>query len=521
MRAMRRRWVESPIISRLWHACRSRGTCLTRLLPIAPPAQLPIEPVLPAHLDTGPPEIAHLDFAPADVAAVEDAGHAKRRNRRVALTGLTSTAARVVQMGISLVTVPLTLKYLGAERFGLWMTMNAVLAMASFADFGIGSGLLNVVSEAFGQDDVAAIRRAVSSGFAVMGAIAAVLAGVFFLAYPFVDWAHFFGVTSPVASRDAAPAIAVFAVCFALNIALDVVQRVQLGLQQGYRYGAWQAVGSVLALGGVLVAIHLRVGLPVLLVAIAGGPVLAVGLNVLHFFGVVRRDLRPRWGLVSPGLVRRVARLGSMFFVLQLVSAVSFSGDNFILARVLGAASVPQYSIPQRLFAIINVVMMMLVAPLWPAYGEAMARGDIAWVSRTLRRSLLTVAAGTGVAAAALLVLAPWVLRWWVGPTIQASFAMLLGLAVWACFGAVGYAAETFMNAAGSVRVQVVVAAVFGVGCVGLKVFAVRRFGAVALPWATIVSYVLLSAVPIAVYVPRLLGRMRRSRVPLEWRAAR
>ena len=45
------------------------------------------------------------------------------RNRRALLTGSASTLARIVQIGTSLVTVPLTLRYLGNERFGLWMTI--------------------------------------------------------------------------------------------------------------------------------------------------------------------------------------------------------------------------------------------------------------------------------------------------------------------------------------------------------------------------------------------------------------
>ena len=155
------------------------------------------------------------------------------RNRRALLTGGASTLARVVQIGTSLVTVPLTLRYLGNERFGLWMTISSILAMASFADFGVGNGVLNCVSSAYGKDDTSGVRRAVSSGFAVLSCIAALLLATFAAIYSLVDWATFFRVTSPLARSEAGPSLAVFAICFALNISMDVVQRVQLGLQQG------------------------------------------------------------------------------------------------------------------------------------------------------------------------------------------------------------------------------------------------------------------------------------------------
>ncbi|MGC1782963.1 MAG: hypothetical protein WA708_10630, partial [Acidobacteriaceae bacterium] len=87
---------------------------------------------------------------------------AGERHRRAALTGITSTIAHLARMGVALVTVPLTLHYLGAERFGLWMTISSVLAMASFADFGIGNGVLNTVADAFGRNDLVTIRRAIS-----------------------------------------------------------------------------------------------------------------------------------------------------------------------------------------------------------------------------------------------------------------------------------------------------------------------------------------------------------------------
>jgi O-antigen/teichoic acid export membrane protein len=433
------------------------------------------------------------------------------RNRRAVLTGGAATLARVVQIGTSLITLPLTLKYLGNERFGLWMTISSVLAMAAFADFGVGNGVLNTVAKAYGKDDTDGIRKAVSSGFAVLNTIATILILLFFAVYRFVSWGNFFRTVSPQARAEAGPALAVFAVCFALNISMDVVQRVQLGLQQGYRYGLWQLFGSLLGFIGVLGGISLHVSLPVLVVAIAGAPILATTLNAIHFFGFVRADLRPKLGFVSRDAISQIARLGGLFFVLQVVVAVSYSADNFIIARTLGAMTVPEYSIPQRMFALVTMMSAMLITPLWPAYGEAVARGDLPWVRRTLSRSVLFVLAASSMASALLLLLAPRLLYWWVGPSIHPPFLLLLGLAIWSVIECCGTALAMFLNSVAAMRFQISVSVTFGVVCVTMKVLLARRFGLVAVPWSTIISYSLVEALPWMFFVPRLMRKLESS----------
>ena len=422
--------------------------------------------------------------------------------------GGAAAIARVVQIGTSLITVPLTLKYLGNERFGLWMTISSVLAMAAFADFGVGNGVLNTVAKSLGEDDWDGVRNAVSSGFAVLSSIAVLLLASFAAIYPLVDWGHFFRVLSPLAQSEAGPALAVFATCFALNISMDVVQRVQLGLQQGYRYGLWQLCGSLMGFAGVLAGIWLHVSLPVLVTAIAGAPILATALNAIHFFGFVRPDLRPSRAHVSGETISKIARLGGLFFVLQVVIAVSYSADNFIIARTLGAAAVPEYSIPQRMFALLTMMSSMIVAPLWPAYSEAISRGDVKWVRRTLSRSLLAVTATAGLGAGVLLLLAPKLLYLWIGPRIHPPFFLLLGLATWSVIECCGTALAMFLNGVAAVRFQIAMSVSFGVVCLTVKVFLTRHFGVVAIPWSTIISFGLVEALPWVFFVPRLLGKL-------------
>jgi O-antigen/teichoic acid export membrane protein len=449
-------------------------------------------------------------------ASDHDAGQrGTGRSRRAAITGGTAVLARAVQVSTSLITIPLAVHYLGNERFGLWMTISSVLAMANFADFGIGNGVLNTVAEAFGKNDFDRIRTAISSGFAILSTVGLLLLAFFSLTFVWVSWADVFRVASAEARSEAAPALMVFALCFALNIPLDLVQRAQLGLQQGFRMNLWQVCGSLTGLAGVVAGIEMHAGLPALVAALAGAPVLATAFNTFHFFVISRPDLRPRRRFVSRQAISRIASFGTLFFVLQLVGAVAFSADNFIIARTLGASAVPDYSIPQRMFSVISMMVAMLVTPLWPAYGEAISRGDIPWVRRTLGRSLGWVFGFAAIASSAMLLIADRLLAWWIGPHISPPFVLLVGLALWTVVECCGTNIAMFLNGGGVIRFQIIVASIFGVTCLAVKVYLTRRYGILAVPWATLFTYLPIVMVPTTIYVPRALKHLRSAPEPV------
>src|SRR5207248_1138716 len=111
-------------------------------------------------------------------------------------------------------------------------------------------------------------------------------------------------------------------------------------------------------------------------------------INHLYVFHWRRPQLRPRWSHFSAGAARRLLGMGGLFLVLQISMAFAFTSDNLVAAQVLGPEAVTQYSVPYRLFGIFITMLMVILGPLWPAYGEAASRGDVDWVVRTLKRSL-------------------------------------------------------------------------------------------------------------------------------------
>jgi DNA methylase len=62
----------------------------------------------------------------------------RERYRRASLSASTSFVAQALNIVISLVSVPLTLRYLGQERYGVWLTISSLLAWVARLVMGRG-----------------------------------------------------------------------------------------------------------------------------------------------------------------------------------------------------------------------------------------------------------------------------------------------------------------------------------------------------------------------------------------------
>jgi len=437
-----------------------------------------------------------------------DEGRSKERHRRVVLSGTASVLAKGVSMVAALISVPLTVGYLGAEQYGLWMTVSSLLAMLAFADLGIGNGLLSSIAEASGRDDRDAACRHVSSAFFVLLAIGVVLLVALTIVYPIVSWPKVFNVRSVEAAREAGPAFAVLLVCFALDVPLGIVHRIQWGYQEGFVNNMWQCAASLLGLVGLLTAIFFKAGLPWLVLSMAGAPVVAGLLNGVALFGFRRPWLLPRLRWASSRNAFRILHVGLLFFILQVASSIAFASDNFVAAQVLGPEAVTEYAIPMKLFSFAPSLIIMFLGPLWPAYGEAFARGDNAWVRRTFTRSILVTGTLTFFVSAALVTFARPLLHLWVGSRVHPTTLLLLGLGVWTVLTTVGQTWGVFLYGLHIVGFQVITASLMAIAAFICKIILANHMGTAGVVWGNVLAYTLFTAIPCCVFIPRLLARL-------------
>jgi len=451
-----------------------------------------------------------IRLRPFDVSTAQ--GRSDERYRRVVLTTLTSVAAKCAALLALLISIPLTIHYLGAERYGMWMTIASLVAMLSSADFGIGNGLMNMISESYGKEDWDAAAHYVSSGFFSLSVVGSAILSAAFLVYPHVQWQRWFNVTSAVAVREAGPTLLVLVACVAVSIPLSVTWRVQLGFQQGYIGNLWVIFGHFLGLIGVVAGVRNRVGLPLLVLSVAGAPAVAALLNTGYTFFIAKPWLRPRFSLMRSQCVKRLLGLGMLFFVFQLALVVGFQSDNVVLAHILGAAKVPVYAVTTRMFSVVGLLMGFVIAPLWPAYGEAFARGDIAWLKRTLFRSIVLVLSICIPANIGLIFAGRWLLRLWVGPQIDPSFLLLLGIGLSQTLMAIVSPLSAFLNGLNVLGKQAFFALLMAVTNITVSIYLTRRIGVPGVIYGSVIAESIFFLLPFTLLVRHTLASLPRNR---------
>jgi O-antigen/teichoic acid export membrane protein len=399
----------------------------------------------------------------------------------------------------------MTVKYLGPERYGMWMTISSLLALLTFADFGIGNGLVSAIAGSQGRDDSSAVVRLVSSAFYMLIGISGCILLIFASLYSLVAWDRVFAVHGSDAAKEAGPSVLAFVVCFAIGLPFTVVQRVQAGLQESWRSNLWQAAGAVFALTGIVAAVWLHLGVAALVVAVSGGPILAGMLNTLIEFMSRRPELQPKVPNVDFQTMKTLIRSGGIFVALQMCLVVGTGSDSLVIAQIDGASGVSSYSVMYKLFTIATVFTLFVV-PLWPALGEAVSRGDYAWARLAMNRAI-ALCLGAGILLAILLLLfAQSIIKVWAGTAVVPDMALVGGFAAWILVVAYGGPLCTLLNNKQYLRLQLKYFAFASVLALFLKIPLTYWIGPAGVVWATVATNFFFFCLPAGAIVRKSLA---------------
>jgi O-antigen/teichoic acid export membrane protein len=450
--------------------------------------------------------LRHWVAAIAGLRPPED--HAEERTLGIARGALSTLVAQGISVATGLVTVPLAIGYLGAERYGAWATVGSLLAWLTVADLGIGNQLTNSLSAARGRGDVGEARALVSTATFALVAIAAVLVAASAASWWGLDWPRIFNVAGARAVREVAPAAGIALLGFSAAFPLAVADRVYTSYQDGAIANAWNVGASLAGLVALFVATRTDGGLVAVVGATTAAGLAVRGASAAWLFSARRPELRPARADVTRERLLHFGARGSEFFLVQIAALVLFSTDNLIIAQVLGAEAVTPYAVAWRLFALPGMAFTAAFPYLWAAYAEALARGDNAWVLRAVRWSVVWGTLLVAALSIPLVVFGRELIRFWAGQAAVPPFATLAWLGAWNLVLTPMNALVCMLNATGKIRWQVYVGAATALANVAVSIWWARVFGISGVIAATVVTYLLCAVGPATVVARRTLRKL-------------
>ena len=423
-------------------------------------------------------------------------GRGLERSRNIALTAITAMLAKVMSMIIPLVTVRITLSYMGEEIYGLWSAVTSFFTLFAFADLGLGSGLQTELSKASALEDKSIAKRLVSSTYVMLSAVASFFIIVFLIAYPFVDWAKVINAETEKTIAIVGSVVMAIVIPKFLNIPLALIQRTQTAMQEGYRTNLWSCSANLLSLIFVIIIYYMDLGVLALIWASSMISVIVALVNMIVYFRFQRPELKPKFGMFDIAICKRMLSTGLQFFVLSIFTSLSLSIDNYIVAQTCSLAEVTPYSIMYKIVHLISVITVMLSTPLWAANGEAMQRGEYDWVKKATKKIVLISFAFSVASSLALFVLIKPALFIVTDGAVTADYSLLAAMCLMQI--AVSITSPFFMtlNAAKIVKFQIYTYLVYALVSLPLKFVLGDMFGMVAITWVGFVSYVILLTIP-------------------------
>ncbi|WP_373499472.1 lipopolysaccharide biosynthesis protein [Desulfococcus sp.] len=359
-----------------------------------------------------------------------------------------------IRMAIAVFSVPLTIGYLGRERYGLWMTALSLLSFVSFLDMGLFPTLLNRMAGAHARGDAAAFRAYSAAGLRIGAILCAAGAFISFGACA-IPWADLLNVSDPQARREAGPLVCLLmGLSFAI-LGAAVLDHIYAARMEIATPKAWGTAASVTGFLLLIAGIRMEAGLPAL-AALSLSP-------MLLYRGVLLVEiLRKTPGLLiaDPGTMTAVLKAlmpaSVMFMGIQCAAAVCSALPNLLVARSAGMAEVAEFSIVYRLFSMPLVLLAGVLPAFWPAFTAAWEKGDLGWLRRWLLGALAITAVMLSGYLLVMIAAGETLIHLWTLGEVRPTRPLLVVLGLWAVIQGAVHWLSTFLHSITDFRFELV-----------------------------------------------------------------
>ncbi len=425
------------------------------------------------------------------------------RTTRALLGIATNYAAAFVTAIAGFVLVPIILRFVGREDYGLWATVGQAVAYLALLDFGVGSALIRRTAQDLHRDD--GDRRAsaaLSTAFVVYCALGGIfLAAGFALAQALPRILSLRGAEGAVATKLFMLMVAYGA--FALP--MRVWAKTLFGRQEIARGNLVTLIENLVT--PVACALLLVAGVGI--VSLPLGSIAAGTLASVAAFVMLRRaapHVRLSWRKVSAVDARDLFTWSWMLGLNSLAVVVIYQTDNLVVAAGRGLSAAAVYALTSRLPLYAMPLVFAIADSCLPAVIDLCERRRMDRVREAyLQVARLAVGAAFGAALVAVAFNGPFV-RLWVGSENYGGSLLTAAFVAILVYRVLMQTSSLVVIGTGRIHGVVWMSIVEAALNLALSIWWVRLYGIAGVAAATIVAGLATSAWYVTRTVASALG---------------
>jgi O-antigen/teichoic acid export membrane protein len=377
---------------------------------------------------------------------------------------------------ISFFLVPLTLGYLNAYEYGIWLTLSSILMWINYFDIGLGNGLRNKLAEALATGDKDLARTYVSTAFFVLTIIICAIYLLFLGIHFWLDWYMILNV-SPNIIANLNSLVSIVFLFFCFSFVLKIIGNIYLATQLPIINNLLILCGHALSFVAIYFLTKVSQGnLAKVAITYSCSPVLVYIIAYPITFLYKYPYLRPRFSAIKFKYAKDLMGLGIQFFAIQIACLIIFSSSNIVITHLFGPEYVTPYNIAFTYFSVITMVFNIIISPIWSAVTDAYVKNDYNWIQRVVR-GLQYIWLALGLATLIMIVMSNVVYRLWVGVEIKIPLSLSIIMGIYVTISNWNNIYVHFLNGVGKIRLQLYYSIGMGVIYIPLAIGLGRTFG--------------------------------------------
>lgn len=394
---------------------------------------------------------------------------------------LASSMLRVISILISLMVVPATINYINAERYGIWLTLSGIIAWLSYFDFGFAHGFRNKFAEAIAKDDHLLARKYVSTTYTVLALLFTTLMIITSIINNYVNWSSILNVNTSL-DNELRVVFQTLIVFFCINIVAEVFSTMLTASQRPAVVAAIKTSGNLLSFIVITILTYTTEGsLEYLAIAFSGVPcLLTIIVSIITFNKGRYRKYAPSFKQVDFSLTKNIIGMGGQFFLIMMCLLLIFQFTNIIISRELGPEYVTLYNVTYKIFSVVEMIIMIILTPIWSAYTDAYTRKDFGWMKRSSAK-LEKMGLITFPILILLTVISPFIFKLWLGDSVRTSIYVSAAIAFFTFCKIMGNIYMYQINGTGKVRIQLITYSIIALFAFPVMIYSCRQWGLVGI----------------------------------------